>query len=184
MAYHGGLQGKARRVHHERRASRLYAHQWIEEYLEPEDRPSRPPRYIPVRSRAEFLPSIAGLTDEPATLSLGAQLELPLVARVDEPRSRIATHSNLCRSSEEVEPRVLRFPTLNKSTAVSEDVRRHQHPDRPGKGSVSSKRTTAVFKPWHAPRPRPFSVKEFLSGCAMGTAAAVVLLATLWAILG
>ena len=68
---HGGLSGKARRARDRNRAARLHAQQMIEEYLEPgtATRPRREQRYIPIRSRNEFLPSatLSDGTAEPAT---------------------------------------------------------------------------------------------------------------------
>ena len=152
MSNRGGLQGKARRVFHERRAARLQAHQMIEEYFEPQDRLAKHYSHIP----------------------------LPLVARVEiEPKKSITKASPNTESIEH-EPRILRFPTVMDGKA---ETQVEQLAPTTTTIQPSALKKPQTIKPWHTSKPRPFSMKGFLSGCAIGTAAAVAVLSTLWVII-
>lgn len=56
----GGLSGKARKACYRRRAARLHSGQLIDELLEPQ---AADKRYVPIRGRSDFLPSVAQVTD-------------------------------------------------------------------------------------------------------------------------
>ena len=57
--HRGGLSGKARQAYSRHRAARLYADERIAEYLDSDSDEPRKDRYIPIRSRKEFLPSVS-----------------------------------------------------------------------------------------------------------------------------
>ena len=63
-----GLSGKHRLSHHRSRAARLHAKSLIEEFFEPEALDSVRSQPIPIRSRREFLPTIAESTGAPLDL--------------------------------------------------------------------------------------------------------------------
>ncbi len=139
---YNGLSGKARRARDLNRVTRMFAQQMIDEYLYPEPEARRPERYVPIRSRSEFLPTAASFSDESARAPK-LQLELPL-ANVDAEVER---------------------PTGVKIT----DVPRRGPVVRPPR---------APFQPtlWRKQKQSPFSPGGFLFGCALGSAAAAMVL--------
>ena len=125
QAANRGLSGKARRVHHRKRAERLNSQQMIEETLNPTMQDT-PHRHIPIRGRRRFLPSIAYM-GKVVPVGTGRQLELPL-ASAD--RTRTAARST-------------------------------------GLGFKPPEQLEATHR---------FTVGGFLLGCAMGSAAAAMVL--------
>ncbi len=123
----GGLSGKARRNHFRGRALRLHTQQLIDEFLEPESRPARTERFIPIGRRSEFLPSAAAPGSEVG----------------DEPIGR----------------EVIRFPVDRERAKGVPVVRPPRPPQTPEKSE-----------------PAAFTTRGFLYGCAMGSAAAAVIL--------
>ena len=77
----GGLNGKARMLRQRSRASQFHARQLLDEYLEPDPFVDRPARYIPIRSRNDFLPAVSVWRAESANTGrageCGVQLDLP-----------------------------------------------------------------------------------------------------------
>ena len=73
----GGLTGKARHHRHRNRAYRLYTQQMLEEYLEDELGPA-PARPVPLRGRAEFLPTVDHWTEEDAPVQTQGQLQFEI----------------------------------------------------------------------------------------------------------
>ena len=145
---YNGLAGKARRARNLNRASRMYAQQLIEEYLYPESDTWRPERFVPIRSRREFLPSASFISEE-STAPTQRQLELSLTA-VGATRERAL-------------------------------------PERVAKGvkTANEPRRDSVIRPPKAPfqpmqqrkqKQSPFTPGGFLFGCALGSAAAAVVL--------
>ncbi len=148
---YNGLAGKARRARDLNRVTRMYAQQMIDEYLYPDPDPVRPERYIPIRGRSEFLPSAAFICedqDAPAQ----RQLELPLSAAA---------------TARESSPPDL---TVKRSTAV-------EVADEPLRDSVI-RPLRAAFPPMQRRKQKqsPFTPGGFLFGCALGSAAAAMLL--------
>ena len=146
---YNGLAGKARRARDLSRASRMYAQHMIDEYMYPESDTWRPQRFIPIRGRSEFLPSAAFVREEPSTLT-HRQLELPLTAgTVAAPPS----------SAEPTPERTL-----------------PEHVVGPRRDSVIRPPRTP-FRPVRRRKPSsPFTPGGFLFGCALGSAAAAVVL--------
>lgn len=137
-----GLAGKARRAREFNRITRMYAQQMIDEYLNPEPETWRPERYIPVRSRNEFLPSAAFIDDEQADCSQ-RQLELPLTtAAASLKPSTVAKVTDPARRDS-----VIRTP--RSPFKIRQERDRKQSPFTPG---------------------------GFLFGCALGSAAAAMVL--------
>jgi hypothetical protein len=137
----------------------MYAQQMIEEYLYPESDTWRPERFVPIRSRREFFPSAAFISDEPAAPSQ-RQLELSLttVATVVQQSTAKATRE-----------RTLPEPDAAPSvTAV------------PWRDSVI-RTPRAAFQPMQRRKQKqsPFTPGGFLFGCALGSAAAAVVLLVL-----
>jgi len=145
------LAGKARRSHHRNRATRLYTRQWIDEYLDvdTEEQPSE--RFIPIRGRKEFLPTVAQ-ANEPSMSNRESQLELPLSSSAASGGARHAAASAE-PAAQPPEDRVIRFPTRAKSPAGI-----------PFKAPVQFHRRSQ------------FTIGGFLLGCAMGSAAAAMVL--------
>ena len=159
----GGLDGKARRERVRNRAARLFARQLVKEYLEPDEVSPGVERYVPIRSRSEFLPSaappwIVDLTtasDKPRPSEQAKQLDLPFVetnkTQVDCPVS-FPSEVTPDRNESHESPAVLRIPPPKRS---------RQEPAAP------------ALRPG---RRKPFTFGGFLLGCAMGSAAAVMML--------
>ncbi len=146
---YSGLAGKARRARDLSRASRMHAQQIIDEYLYAESDAWRPQRFIPIRGRSEFLPSAAFIREEPSALT-HRQLELPLTA------GAVAT---LPSPDETARERTLPEPAV-----------------QPQRDSVIRPRR-APFRPIQRRKPSsPFTPRGFLFGCALGSAAAAVVL--------
>jgi len=157
LARHTGLHGKARRVREITRASRLYSQRLIDEYLEPESLDGRL-RYVPVRSRNDFLPSAAfALANETATA--GSQLRFVLDA--DETTVAVPVSP---------QPRAAEASQQARGSATK---------------PVAARPRPAPFKPMRRVQtPARFSAGRFLLGCAMGSAAAAVVLLVLSVAIG
>lgn len=148
---YNGLAGKARRARDLNRITRMYAQQMIDEYLYPDPDPVRPERYIPIRGRSEFLPS-AALISEDQDAPTQRQLELPLI------------------SAGAARERTLPDETVERSTSVAvADVPRRDSVIRP---------LRAPFQPMKRRKQKqsPFTPGGFLFGCALGSAAAAMVL--------
>jgi hypothetical protein len=146
---YNGLAGKARRARDLSRASRMHAQQIIEEYLYTESDAWRPPRFIPIRGRSEFLPSAAFVGEATSALR-HRQLELPLAA---------GTVTTLPAPDETARERTLPEPVV-----------------QPRRDSVIRPRR-APFRPvQRRKQSSPFTPGGFLFGCALGSAAAAVVL--------
>ncbi len=154
QAANRGLSGKARRVHHRNSAERLSSRQMIEEFLDPQTQDT-PPRHIPIRGRRRFLPSIAHLHN---TVAVGIEKQLDLPLAVVESATKTVGSAGRGRTTSErkIEARAdttLRFPQVGKPTAG------------------------LAFKPLEQLEgAHRFTVGGFLLGCAMGSAAAAVVL--------
>ena len=155
-----GLVGKARRTRYRSRASCLHAQQMIAEYFDPKPDPclAHRERLIPIGHRREFLPSAAPTYED----GMGNQLELPL------------THV------ESIVDGAIRVAPIRKATAAT--------------ASGRSKNGKAVRQPGHRIVPgsapgepessQPFTLRGFLCGCAVGGAAAAMVLLLLQAVSG
>ncbi len=146
-----GLSGKARRIRCRNRAVRLYSQQVIEDYLEPNtDEGARGRRHIPIRGRKEFLPSIAHTSNVADARDATADTQLELPNALSDGRG-IVIHladAGPQRKAEEA----LRFPRSDKSAA--------QFFESPEQAKLN----------------KNFTIGGFLLGCAMGSAAAALML--------
>lgn len=138
------------------------------EYLSAEDEGLERDRFIPIRSRSEFEPTAACFAaiepgrsgaEPQADPSRGGQLELPLAGAVQsvavERRTFVAT-----------DPNVSRPVAVAGAPAVATTARRIVSPvplDRLSRGAG-------------AKEPLVFDWRRFVTGCALGSAAAAVLL--------
>ena len=157
---HGGISGKARRVRHRNRAARLYTQQMIEEYLEPGGATMTSDRYIPIRGRSDFLPSV---TPNGGLFSAGAdsQLELPLTTDAsDKPVARPAQphRSDPEQKSDTTTDSAIRFPRDDRRTDEFD-------PRRLDPAGAKGGRPAGTF-----------TIGGFLVGCAIGSAAAALVL--------
>ncbi len=162
-----GLNGKARTLRQRDRASRLHAQQLLEEYFDPDSVADRRDRYIPIRSRSEFLPAVAVWRDErnedDRGFAQGVQFELPLNA--DAP-----TPADSCDAGVKV--------AATQATPVEV---RHVN-EKPPMGWARPK---VSFQPVSRRNPRgSFDPKRFLYGCLLGSAAAAVVLLMVSAVFG
>ena len=150
-----GLAGKARRTHYRSRATRLYAQQLIDEYLDPDSEHSTIPRDrpIPIGHRREFLPSAIPVYRD----TLGNQLELPLT------------------DAETITDGTIRIVPKQKTTSATalgrstngKTVRHVGKQIQPGSyAGALTKRASG----------RTFTLRGFLCGCAVGSAAAAIVL--------
>lgn len=163
--WQGGLSGKARRVRNRSRAARLHAQQMIEEYAEPDPLAGHRDRYIPIRGRSEFLPSVAQAS-VPAARPDRRQMELPFTS---------AAKTNVT-----VRPATVVSPAPPCDTRPKADA-----VIRPP--CTAGKVGALPFKPpeqfGHARR-RKYTISGFLVGCAMGSAAAAVALFVVRIVIG
>jgi len=160
----GGLAGKARCARDRNRAARMYLQQVIDEYLDP-DHDGRYPRWpVPIGGRSDFLPSALQCTETPES-GHAVQLELPL------PVSETAVST--APSTEAVGT----TPTGDTAPAVDTVIRFPRSPEH---------RARPVLKPPQQFRRRreEFTIGGFLAGCAMGTAAAALVLLVVQTVVG
>ena len=165
----GGLTGKARANRNRNRIQRIHAQQMLDEYLDA-DAPRESPRLIPLRGRAEFLPTIDSWTREDATFETGNQLELTLQAANDhrdeqtrenakwrlataEEADNGATQTETAACQEQVRPLVMVIPAPYWARP------RVDFQPQGGRGVE-----------------RTFDFKRFAYGCALGSAAAAAIL--------
>ena len=151
----GGLSGKARQVRSRHRVARLYANQLLAEYLEPHDTALVDPhggRWIPIKRRSEFLPSIQTATHHGETSSR----RRPRGSQPGSPPAASRRHHE-CAPTESGGSGTLgpaiRFPTVLSPFPEESPVAGTRRRGSP-----------------------PFSVGGFVFGCAMGTTAALLVL--------
>ncbi len=162
--WQGGLSGKARQVRYRNRVARLHAQQMITEYLESDPLVQRHDRYIPIRGRNEFLPSVAQVTTS-TPQPVQQQLELPFKRRDktdNADRSATTERTTPLRETETATDTVIRFPRTAKETSAL--------PLKPPQQ--------------FGQRREKFTIGGFLVGCAMGSAAAVLALLVLQTVVG
>lgn len=162
--HRGGLCGKARNNRHRRRVERMHAQQMLEEYFgEEEDEIEVRSRHVPVRGRAEFLPTLDSWSRDDQTIETGSQLELTLTAE-SSPRERASSECLVLAADE---------------SASKADVT-----------TCTTDATKPIVIPspyWARPRPafqprggreaaRTFDLRRFAYGCALGSAAAAAIL--------
>lgn len=157
---HGRISGKARRVRHRNRAARLYTQQMIDEHFEPGDATTTSDRYIPIRGRSDFLPSV---TQHDGLFPAGAdsQLELPLTTgSSDKSVTRPAQphRSDLEQKPDTTADAAIRFPRDERRTDEFDPRRLDPGGARGGKPAGT------------------FTIGGFLVGCAIGSAAAALVL--------
>jgi len=167
---HGGLGGKARRARGKSRAAKLYVRQCVDEYLRPDANDGGPAPYVPIRHSAEFSASVDVHPDNERRRD--AQMELHLVpGRADGP-SRFAQPTGKAK-----EPRIAANPVPATSTDAGKAV-----------ASVAKLRESAsalfsrvgLKKPqWRTKSNAQITAGGFLWGCALGSAAAAMVLLVL-----
>lgn len=148
----GGLSGKARLVSQRRRAERIAVREMLDEYFEPRPVTRRPVSHIPIRARAEFVPT-AGEAPSHSPHEAPRQLELPLAVRHVFDAECVQNQPSVASPGHEpwMAPAALR---AGHPAGDSQLVPRHDT----------------------KPVRRPFSMGGFLVGCVAGTAVAAVLL--------
>lgn len=156
----GGLSGKARRNRSRGRAFRFQAQQMIDEFLESEPQPSHSDRYIPIRGRSDFLPSAKcpGSEAKGGAVDARSQPEAhskPIKRPAIKPASRSGNDPQQCYAL--VSSKGPLRERLKLDLPVIRPPRPPQKPEQPAE-------------------PVNFTVRGFLYGCAMGSAAAAVLL--------
>jgi hypothetical protein len=172
----------------------MYAQQLLEEYFDPDSVADRRERYIPIRSRSEFLPAVAVWRDErnedDRGFAQGVQFELPLNA--DAP-ARHAAEVKSPKAPVNVQPVAespIRFPApadfcdagvkVPATQATPVEVR-HVNEKPP----MDWARPRVSFQPVSRRNPRgSFDPKRFLYGCLLGSAAAAVVLLMVSAVFG
>lgn len=143
-----GLSGKARRIRERNRAARLNAKRLIQEYYEPEAKEQVSGRYIPIRHTTVFRPTVAISRPTKVHRMLGKKAT-PRIAQEDAGRQAA--------------------PTPGHSGARPGKALRLSCTSQPSYEATSAR--AAIFG-----RRRTFRLGGFLFGCALGTAAASVLL--------
>lgn len=184
------LQGRERYLHHRDRDDRLFHRHLLDDYFEPERTRRPPPRFVPVRRRAEFVPTTVAVLEN-ADVSTQRQLTLPL----DGPpagtlANRIET-SSTSRTVDQTHPVAATSSTFRHDTGDSRNTprstdqairfpRRAAVPRSPEGASVPTLKPLSVFRK----QKPPFTWRGFLTGCAMGSMAAAVALLVLHTITG
>lgn len=147
----GGLSGKARKARNRRRAARLHSGQLIDEHLHPQGAATS---YIPIRGRSEFLPSVVQVTDVKES-----ERQLEFALRRAEPSSATTKRGWRWRGK-----------TKQKAGSTADRAIRFGHGKAfDPRGFRPATGTPQLFG-------RGFTARGFLMGCAMGSAAAAVLL--------
>ena len=146
-ASQGGLAGKARRAYHRSRAGRLYAQQQIADYLDPKPEPADLQRSRPIPI-GHRRDFVASVTSEPPHRP-GQQLELPLTRTEPVGEGTI---------------RITRKP-LTPARAGVASVKNGQTGPQAAASQAAPNQSTETFSLW-----------RFLGGCAMGSAAAAMIL--------
>lgn len=156
--HRGGLAGKARNNRHRRRIERIHAQQMLEEYLgEEEDQLEMRSRHVPVRGRADFLPTIDSWSRDDETIQTGSQLELTLSPAPDR------NGLEVCEESESMPAAAMSdVETINSPIVIP---------------APYWARPRASFQPQGGRGvARTFDLRRFAYGCALGGAAAAVIL--------
>lgn len=177
----GALAGRARRARFRKRAARLHAQCLIDEFHEPDPSERRSSRHIPIRGRSDFLPAVAigsSIVMNRSNANKGdSQLNLPLRHAADTKKRAVVASSHQAKN----EPRLVGFDDLPKTEAESgkseESAIRFTKPRGPNYDLFNLRR-------FDAPRREPATLGGFLTGCALGTAAASLLLLVLHTVIG
>ena len=153
-----GLTGKARLARERSRTTRLHVQQWIDEYVDPDHDPGyiREKRFIPIRGKREFLPSVAACMVDASGLA-GSQLDLPFE------RASCETDRDARRAA-----RSAGSPSTDAASDSGNQVESRSRETRP---PASAPMGGPVGK-----RSANLTLGGFLCGCAMGGAAAAVIL--------
>ena len=192
-ARHGGLTGKARRAREESRSSRLYAHQMIAEFFDPETGPRhRRARPIRLGHRSEFLPSTVcaireldgAVNPQPEPVASGAGTQLELALAHDGVQRNVNSESpgplGWQHAPKTRDPDTPTGPVISSAPAAATNSIK---PIRPPRGNQAnedsipfvpaSRKTRAGVQP---ARPKQaMTLAGFLYGCTLGGAAAAVM---------
>ena len=157
----GGLTGKARSNRLRNRVQRMQAQQMLDEYFEIEDFEISP-RPVPLRGRAEFLPTVNNWTQEEVAFETGDQLEFSVKAIEsvsDTQESQLPSEQDGLAQAEDTVPETAPPATLTVIPAPY------------------WARPRSTFQPQGGRNvDRNFDFRRFVYGCALGTAAAAAIL--------
>ena len=178
----GGLAGKARKVHQRDQAERLFADQLIDEYLEPKSPSKTPRRHVPIRKRSDFLPTYLA-DDDLSESGTGGQLAWGWTeGEKSVRRGRRVVWSTSQR--ERSERSGIRFPEQARISSNSNDESSSPSP------VIRMPRRSGSRMPlgW-SQQPQPqnrdrLTWRGFITGCAIGGAAAAFVLTVLSATFG
>jgi hypothetical protein len=159
----GGLHGKARKNHRKNRAWRLQSQQMIEEFVAPKVESHDRPRQVPIRRRAEFVPSAPVLGSE---YGVGRDDELELVyATGSEDGSGIFDDAYALVSESSESESAIKFAPSDATV------------DRDEREALMKYDSAEMLAPGRVARhSESFTAQGFALGCALGTAAAAMLL--------
>lgn len=147
-----GLSGKARRVRERNRAARLHVAQVIQEYDEPEAVDPAVERFIPIRHRKVFSPSVEFVEPAGGGAVRGQKAIVKPCTVASRGHTKNRTVAPLVKASFS-SGKALRLSCASDATRDASLAR----------AAIYSRRET-------------FRWRGFLYGCAMGTAAASILL--------
>jgi len=168
---HGGLSGKERVYRLRERAARERAEEWVSECLDVGEEVVPASRPVPVHRRAAFLASVSGGGGADMGESSQLQLALRSVSLVEVPApANFAGKSSDAAGKAGMRPAASVSPV--RAAGRSSDAAAKPPPTSTFK--LNSRRN-------HGER---FSLVGFAWGCALGGAAAAVLLLVAWAIVG
>ena len=162
----GGLTGKARSNRHRNRVQRMRAQQMLDEYFETEDY-EEAPRHVPLRGRAEFLPTIDSWTQEDAPFATGDQLEFTVQAIEGTNNTQSNNDLDLLFHAEQDAPECVENLSFEKAPPATVTIIPAPYWARP----------RSSFQPQGGRKvERTFDLRRFVYGCALGSAAAAAIL--------
>jgi len=171
----GGLQGKARHDRFRKRARQLHSQRLIEEFVDPEKQQQRTPRHIPIKHRAEFVPSAPVMGSKYGT---GTEQELELVYSTESESCNVdgglfdGAYALVPPDSQDHSAITFSASTGTgrrdqDDTSVEPAERDALFGDRRKETGLGEGDRSAI---------ESFTARGFAFGCAIGTAAAAVLL--------
>lgn len=171
----GGLSGKARHNRSRNRAWRLQSQQLIEEFVDPDKKKKRRPRHIPIKHRAEFLPSAPVMGSK---YGVGTEQELELVYSTESGDSDLDgglfDKAYAIVSPDSADESAITFSTPKIAK------RRGQHDSSIGPAErdalFANRWRKTVFGKGGPTAIETFTARGFALGCALGTATAAALL--------
>ncbi len=171
----GGLHGKARQNKVKNRAWRLQSQQMIEEFVHPQQRSTNDMRQIPINRRGEFSPTAPVMG---SIYGVGTEQELELVysteMQEEEKDSGLFNEAFALVSPSTSEESAITFSAPTSAAQRDKKNGNVEHQERKALFDKQQEQTTSLGA--ETETLENFTAGGFVFGCALGTAAAAVLL--------